>query len=303
MTTWSNSPLEPIEVRFPSEGQMCAASLYRPLGVGPFPVIVMAHGLGGTRRMRLPAYAERFVTAGYACLIFDYRHFGESDGEPRQLLDIGKQLLDWQAAIEYARGLEDINPDQVVIWGTSFGGGHVIATAAKDGRLAAAIAQCPFTDGFASALTVDPITSLKLTAIALVDRIGSWFGAAPKLVSTAGRPGEVALMNAPDAFDGYLALAADGEPVKNQVAARFGLDIIRHFPGRMAGKITCPILFCVCETDSVAPAKATLRHAARAPHGEIKTYPDGHFDIYRGAAFERVVNDQLDFLSRTLPRR
>lgn len=303
MTTWSNSPLEPTEVQFASEGVVCAASFYRPLGVGPFPIIVMAHGLGGTRRMRLPAYAERFVTAGYACLIFDYRHFGESGGEPRQLLDIGKQMVDWKSAVAFARSLEDVNPDQVVIWGTSFGGGHVIATAAQDKQLAAAIAQCPFTDGFASALTVDPITSLRLTAIALADRIGSWFGAAPKMVATAGRPGEVALMNAPDAFDGYLALASAGETVKNHVAARFGLDIIRHFPGRMTAKIACPILFCVCDTDTVAPAKATLRHAARAPKGEIKRYPDGHFDIYRGEAFERVIVDQLAFLARIFQRR
>lgn len=303
MTTFSNSPLEPTEARFLSDGITCAASFYRPIGAGPFPVIVMAHGLGGTRRMRLPAYAERFVAAGYACLIFDYRHFGDSAGEPRQLLDIGKQLTDWKAAIAYVRSLKDVNPDHVVIWGTSFGGGHVIATAAGDKRLAAAIAQCPFTDGFASALTVDPISSLRLTARALNDRIGSWFGAEPKMVATAGRPGQVALMNAADAYDGYLALAAQGEEVKNYVAARFGLDIVRHFPGRLAADIACPILFCVCDTDTVAPAKATLRHAARAPRGEIKRYADGHFDIYRGEPFERVVSDQLNFLARSLPRR
>lgn len=298
MSTRYDSDLEPEEVQFHSEGVACAASLYRPQGAGPFPIIVMAHGLGGTRRMRLPAYAVRFVAAGYACLVFDYRHFGESGGEPRQLLDIGKQLADWKAAVAYARSLNDIHPDKVVVWGTSFGGGHVIATAAQDPHLAAAIAQCPFTDGFASALTVDPITSLKLTGIALADRIGSWFDATPKMVATAGRPGEVALMNAPDAYQGYLALAPDGEPVKNYVAARFGLDIIRHFPGRMTSKIVCPILFCVCDTDSVAPAKATLRHAKRAPKGEVKRYPDGHFDIYQGDAFERVISDQLEFLAR-----
>ena len=51
-------------------------------------MIVMAHGLGGTRRMRLTAFAERFVAEGYACLVFDYRYFGDSEGQPRQLLDI-----------------------------------------------------------------------------------------------------------------------------------------------------------------------------------------------------------------------
>lgn len=57
-------------------------------------MIVMAHGLGGTRRMRLTAFAERFVAEGYACLVFDYRYFGDSEGQPRQLLDIKSQLED-----------------------------------------------------------------------------------------------------------------------------------------------------------------------------------------------------------------
>ena len=46
----------------------------------------MAHGLGGVRQMRLDAFAERFSSAGYRCLVFDYRHFGASAGETRQLL-------------------------------------------------------------------------------------------------------------------------------------------------------------------------------------------------------------------------
>ena len=50
------------------------------------PMPVMAHGLGGVRQMRLDAFAERFSSAGYRCLVFDYRHFGASAGEPRQLL-------------------------------------------------------------------------------------------------------------------------------------------------------------------------------------------------------------------------
>lgn len=57
------------------------------------------------------------------------------------------------------------------------------------------------------------------------------------------------------------------------------------------------------DTDTVAPAKATLRHVAHTPLREIRRHPDGHFDIYVGDAFERVVKDQLDFLRRTVPVR
>ncbi len=299
----SSSPLEPHEVRFPSGGVHCAASFYRPLGVGPFPVVVLAHGLGGTRAMRLPAFAERFTAAGYACLVFDYRHFGDSDGHPRQILDIGKQLEDWKAAIAHVRSLGDVNPAQVILWGTSFGGGHVLATAAEDRQIAAVISQCPFTDGLSSSLAMNPLTSLKVTALALRDRIGAWLGADPVTITTAGKPGDVALMNAPDVHAGHLALLPPGSTIPNYVAARFALDIIRYSPGRKTPQIQAPVLFCVCDNDTVAPAKATLRHANRTPRKEIKRYADSHFEIYVGQAFERVVKDQLDFLRRSVPAR
>jgi hypothetical protein len=90
-------------------------------------------------------------------------------------------------------------------------------------------------------------------------------------------------------------------PFSNQVAARIALGITTHIPGRKAADGNCPILFCVCETDSVAPAKATLRHVRKAPLGEIKLYPEGHFDIYVADSFERVVADQIRFLSTHVP--
>jgi hypothetical protein len=64
----------------------------------------MAHGFSATRELRLDAYAERFAGAGIAALLFDYRYFGASGGEPRQLLDIRKQQQDYEAAPAYTRG-------------------------------------------------------------------------------------------------------------------------------------------------------------------------------------------------------
>ena len=84
--------MDRTDVTFPSGTDHCAAWLYRPddtatTGAALLPVVVMAHGLGGVREERLDTFAERFAAAGYACLVFDYRHFGASGGEPRQLLD------------------------------------------------------------------------------------------------------------------------------------------------------------------------------------------------------------------------
>jgi dienelactone hydrolase len=292
------------DITFGSPGQQRAAWLYLPNAASTRPpIVVMAHGLGGVKAMRLDAYAKRFCEAGYACLVFDYRHFGRSDGEPRQLLRVRRQLDDWRAAIAYARSRPEVDPARVVAWGTSFGGGHVLTLAAEDHGLAAAMAQCPFTDGLASVLAIKPRSSLKVTARALADLACSFLGRDPITVATAGPPGSAALMTAPDAEAGYLALV-DNTPdsgFSNHVAARAALDIMRYAPGRRARRITCPVWAGICDTDSVAPASTAVRQLRRAPQATLQRYPTGHFDIYLGKEFERSVVDQLAFLTTHAP--
>lgn len=289
------------DISFESSGQLCRGWLYLPAAAGPHPVIVMAHGFGAVKEMGLDAYAKRFAAAGYACLVFDYRHFGASDGEPRQLLDIESQLQDWAAAIAFARAHDDLDPERVALWGTSFAGGHALVAGARDGRVAAVISQCPFTDGRASVRVMEFRVLLRVSWLALRDAVGSLFGRAPVLVPSAGEPGSIAMMTAPDVVPGYLGLVPEGFAFRNEVAARIALHVLFYRPGRSAAKLQCPVLFCVCDTDSVAPAGSTLRHAAKAPRSEIKRYPEGHFDIYLGEPFERVTADQLEFLQRRLP--
>src|SRR3954454_21381328 len=135
-----------LDVAFSSAGDECRAWLFMPEVQRP-PLVILGHGLGGTREYGLEPYAERFADAGIAALVFTYRHFGDSGGPPRQLLDIERQLADWAAALAYARNLDGIDRDRIALWGTSFGGGHVIEAAARDGAVAAVVSQGPFTDG------------------------------------------------------------------------------------------------------------------------------------------------------------
>src|ERR1700756_5055868 len=252
------------DVWFNSGRNRISAWLYRPASDGSeakAPLLVMAHGLGAVRTMRLDAYAERFSAAGYACLVFDYRNFGDSEGEPRQLIDIRMQLQDWTVAVAYARTLAGIDPNRIGFWGTAFSRGPVIATAARLPGIAAVVSQCPFTDSLASLRAMSPSISARITALAVRDLIGARLGGSPVMVHTAGRPGEVALMHAPDAYPGYLRLVASGTTLRNEVAARIGVKMLPYRPGRLAAKIPCPILFCVCETDTVAPSRPTRRYA------------------------------------------
>ena len=306
--TMDTSLPERSEVHFPSGSEQCHAWLYLPVATAqatPPPVIVMAHGLGAVKALRLAAFAERFQAAGYACLVFDYRHFGESEGAPRELLSLGRQRADWRAAVAFARSLPEVDSERTVVWGTSFGGGHAIVTAAEDADIVAGIAQCPFTDGIASARQLSPVGNARLGVAAAKDHLARLAGRPPVRVKVAARPGEVGLMDRPDVVEGSLRLLhASGlseEDFRNDVPARVAFEIPLDAPGRRVSDVRCPILFCVCDADSVAPAKATLRHAAKASQGTVHRYPVGHFDIYVGEEFERVVADQLSFLATHVP--
>jgi dienelactone hydrolase len=288
-----------IAVSFPSGDSECKAWGFRPDAERP-PVVILGHGLGAVREMGLAPYAERFERAGIAALAFTYRHFGDSGGEPRQLLDIERQLEDWASALRYARGLTSVDTGRIAIWGSSFGGGHVLEAAARDGLVTAVVTQCPFTDGPASIRAASPRSLALGTVLALRDEVAHLRGSEPVTVPLVGPPGSAALMTAPDAEPGYRALIPEGLQFDDEVAARILLRVPFYRPGRAAAKLTCPVLFCVCERDSVAPAGPTLRYAERAPRGEIKRYAVGHFDIYSGSAFELVVADQVDFLTRHL---
>jgi len=291
------------DVEFSSNGLSCAAWLYRPERDGRLPLVVMAHGFSATRELRLDAYAERFADAGLAALVFDYRHFGASPGEPRQLVDIKKQQQDYEAALAYARGLDWVDSQCLALFGSSFSGGHVLAVGARDGRVAAIIAQCPFTDGLATLPMLGATNAVKATVAGLRDQLGALLGRPPHYIPAVGESGSFAVMATPDSKPGFEAILPPETRWENRVAARIALRVGTYRPGRRAPFISSPVLACVCDADSLTSADRTVELVSKAPRAEIKRYPIGHFDIYVGEWWERAVADQTDFLSRHLLKR
>jgi pimeloyl-ACP methyl ester carboxylesterase len=263
-------------------------------------MVVMAHGFSATRELRLDAYAERFTDAGLAALVFDYRHFGASPGEPRQLLDIRKEHQDYEAALTYVRGLDWVDGDRVALFGSSFSGGHVLAVGARDGRVAAIVSQCPFTDGLATLPKLGIANAVKGVAAGLRDQFRAWLSRAPYYMPAVGEPGTFAAMATADSKPGFEALLPPDTLWENRVAARILLRVGSYRPGRRAPFISCPLLVCVCDQDSLTPAERTVQLVAKAPRAEIKRFPIGHFEIYVGEWWERAVAAQTDFLGRHL---
>jgi fermentation-respiration switch protein FrsA (DUF1100 family) len=291
------------DVSFKVKGTSLSAWLYLPENLSaPAPCIIMGHGFGGTKDMGLESYAIRYQKAGFAVLIFDYRYFGESDGEPRQLIWIPFQLEDWSAAITYARNLEGINPEKIALWGTSMSGGHVIVTAAKDNKIACVVAQCPGLDGRASAEMLLKGNSigyvLRMIMHGQRDYFRSWFGLSPHKIPIVGKPGSIACLTSPDAYSGFR-FAPDN--FINEVCARILLRGDKYRPVKQAKNVRCPVLLQICEHDSIIPKSAAEETEKQlGKYAEAIYYPIGHFDIYFGGNFEKAVSDQLEFFKRHL---
>ena len=266
-----------------------------PDGDGPHPAVVLAHGFGGVKEARLETYAEPFVAAGFVAVVFDYRHFGGSSGEPRQLLSVRRQLEDWRAAVSFTRDLPAVDAERVALWGTSFAGGHVVVTAARDPRIAAVVAQVPFADGLRTALVLPPRSALKVTGAGIGDLLHSTVGGAPVCIPLVGPPGSLAAMATPQAVDGYPRLMESLE-VRDDVLARIGLRIPTFRPIRYARDVRCPLLVQAGDHDDLTTAAAAEAMARRAPRGRFSSFPTGHFGLYFAPWFERAVEEQVGFL-------
>jgi pimeloyl-ACP methyl ester carboxylesterase len=232
--------------------------------------------------------------------VFDYRHFGDSEGEPRQLLDIGRQQDDYRAAVAYARTRAELDPDRVVLWGSSFSGGHVISVAAGDPSIAAVIAQSPFADGMAQARATPPGQAIRISARALRDQVAGALGRPPVHIPVLGRPGSVAALTSPDSEPGFRAMLKADSRWGEEIAARVMLRVTAYRPVRAARRVTAPLLVCVADRDDLTPPEPGVRMAEAAPRGELRRYPCGHFDVYAGTWHDQLVADEVAFLQRHL---
>ena len=289
-TKWSRT-----DTFFFSKGTRCAAWLYLPQGIERPPVVIMAHGFAGERSFGLEPFAERFASEGLAVFVFDYRNFGDSEGEPRNLVDPFRHLADWKAAIRHVRSLKTVDAGRIGLWGSSFSGGHVIMAAAADSTIRAISAQVPYVDPISTFKIVGIKNAIKGGVLAICDLLRAAFSLPPLTIPIAAPPGKFAALNTPDSLSGFLSLIPEGKEWRNECPARVLLIMSFYSPISKARHVRCPALIIMAEQDSLIDKNAVAKAAARMPRSTLIRLPVGHFDVYKGEAFERVVAEQVRF--------
>lgn len=296
------------QVEFTSSGTTCDAWFFEGAPDGPFdrpggrPVVVMAHGFGGTKDSGLEPFAQRLAAAGLAVFAFDYRGFGASAGEPRQRVSMAAQAEDYRAALSAAARQPGVDANRLVAWGISLSGGHALTVAADRTDICAVVALVPLVNGLAAGRVafgqVGAAAIAKSTVSSVRSALAGRFGGNRVMMPLVGRPGEHAALTADGYYESYTALA--GPTWRNEVDAAIGLELGSYRADRRAARITAPVLMQIADFDRAAPAHAAAK-AAFAARAEVRHYPCDHFDIFAGNDwFEPAVDHQVHFLTRHL---
>ena len=144
------------------------------------------------------------------------------------------QLDDWNNAIEYIKNDNRVNGENLLLFGSSFSGGHVIWLSAHRNDIKATVAQCPYTDTMATIKAVSPLYILKKSPFVVADILSCITGYHPIMLKLSSYSGENALMQADEEttkrFIGNTQFI-------NEAPARTLLEFVKYSPGKYFKKI------------------------------------------------------------------
>lgn len=291
-----------IKSTFVTEGDTCSAMLHVPDDTGDrqLPGILMVGGWGSVQQALTCSFVNHFVAAGYAVMEFDFPGWGLSGGWPRQDINPWRRVKAASAALAHLKSQPLVAAHRIVLWGTSFGGGHVVELVTQHPDLHGAIIQVPMLDGLA---TVRAVPLPRLAQLIGLGVIG-WLKPGLALqIPTVAPKGEFGTMDRDNAWDALqMGLEAHpGAKYVNRVTARSVLTMGFYRPWTRLKNVQVPMLIVGATRDTVAPFVEDKVRRVANPHLSVVQLDADHFDPYFEPYFPDAIRPQLDFLSKVLP--
>lgn len=264
-----------VEFRSEDPDLMIRADLLTPdEGDGPWPVVVMGGGWCYVKELIMPEYARYFLDVGVAALIFDYRHLGASDGEPRQHLDPWKQIADYRSAIDAITYLEeyhdDLDPERIAVWGISYSGGHVLAVGALDPRVRCIVSQIPVIEGWYNSMRAHGSVGFReLTALVAEDRRTRYLTGEHGTIPHSGDPKtEVVTWPHPETKPVFMRIKEESAPRHEHYSTIASVEGVWQYDMRpfLPRILDTPTLMIVAEGDDL-----TMWEREIPAFGEIAT--------------------------------
>jgi hypothetical protein len=293
-------------VTFKSVGLKLGGWLYVPNGLKQGekrPAIVMAHGWSAVKEMYLDDFAAKFANGGFVVVVFDYRNFGDSEGEPRSHIDPHMQHEDYKNAITWTTLQPMVDGNRIGIWGSSYSGGHVIHLAAFDPRVKCAVAQVPLVnamDNFRRLVRADffPGTRAWLAG----DRVEEYTTGKINYLPVVAEQGKPSALPTQESYDWFIKAGQTRAPNwKNQQTVRSLELALEYNPAANIHLISPrPFMLIVAENDTLTPTDLAIEAFGRAREPkELVIIPGGHFDAYV-AGFESASTPALEWFTQHL---
>jgi hypothetical protein len=283
------------KVLFKSKGLNCSGLFYLPDDYSAtegttLPAIAMAHGIATLKEMGLPEYAERFAEAGFAVLLFDYRHFGESEGTPREQAFAEDQQEDYRNAITWMQLQPQIDPERIGIWGFSFAGGHVLQVAAFDRRVKCVVSQVPSLSGYL--VTQRANTPLEIDGMRTMlshDRLRRYKTGQVNYLPLVAAPGQPCFFPYEEAREFYGAHRGSSEGrFENRITFE-SLERLASFEAasRIEAISPTPLRMILAKKDILIPMDIAMAAYARAHEPKSLVFTEGgHLCKSEGENFE-----------------
>lgn len=275
------------DVTFTSVGKKLVGWLYVPKGLKQGekrPTVVMAHGWSAVKEMYLDDFAAKFSGGGFVVLVFDYRNFGDSEGEPRGHIDPHMQHEDYKNAITWASLQPMVDASRIGIWGSSYSGAHVLHLAAFDRRVKCAVAQVPLvnaTDNFRRLVRADNWGGLQGWLAA--DRAEEYTTGKINYLPVVAEQGKPSALPTQDSYDWFIKTGQTRAPKwENRQTVRSLELALEYNPAAGIHLISpTPLMMVVAENDVLTPTDLAIEAFGRAREPkQLVILPGGHFDAY-----------------------
>ena len=136
------------KINFDRNGLTLVGDLFTPENFdenGHYKAVIVEGSFTSVKEQMPRTYAQKFADQGFVPLAFDYGHYGESAGEPRQLESPAEKLSDLQAAVSYLTGLPYVQAVGMV--GVCTSGGNAAYLGAAEPRIKALATVAAFLPG------------------------------------------------------------------------------------------------------------------------------------------------------------
>ena len=289
-------------VTFYSEGVKLVGDIYRPADLprGERRAgIVLCHGYTGVKDLYLPDNARVLAEAGYVVMTFDYKGWGESEG-PRSRLAPWSRVADVQAALTRLGTLDEVDPERLGIYGTSYGGATVVWVAAIDPRVRCVVSVVGIGHGGRWMRSVRrPDEYHDLLERSRQDRIRRTLTGQSQFVDRS----EILLPDHQSAQLAALARAKNPAAV-SEIPLEYVDDTLAFNPEWVVDRIAPrPILFVTTDDDRLVPMEESraLHAGAGEPKRLVVLHGYGHYEIYSEPAFGELMRATLAWYREHLP--